>query len=371
MLPLSTDNFAAKINGIAAKNGVTFNKLAIAVSGGADSLALTWLAKETLKSVKLTALTVNHHLRKEAEAEALMVSDLMRQWGIEHHILDWYNGENIVSGIEEKAREARYKLLEDWCIKNHFCFLLTAHHLRDQAETFLMRLQRGSGVDGLSAMSEFSPRGQIFIVRPLLEFEPSELKDLLRSKHIKWAEDASNQCDDYLRVRIRKFLPELEQKTGITVERLAQTASAMRQVRDYFADEVKNFIMAHTRSYPGPAVSFSPAAFDKKHEEIKRRILSYLIQRTGQKPYPPEYKELQRLIENLQNENFGGCTLGNCEIFLYLKRWWIIKASSGKSKPTNAQWQKWIQKYPQYQKLVIPYKLKCRLFESEQKPIVF
>lgn len=367
MLKFSVDNFVAKMNEIAAKNKVNFDKLAIAVSGGADSLALAWLIKKMRQrqSLKIVALTVNHHLRPEAESEALMVSNLMKQWGIEHHILEWYGGKDVVAGVEEKAREARYALLEDWCIKNDFCFLLTAHHLRDQAETFLMRLQRGSGVDGLSAMSDFSRRGQIFVVRPLLEFEPSDLKSLLLSEQINWAEDASNQCDDYLRVRVRKFLPELEQKTGITVARLAQTAAAMRQVREYFAQEVEAFVEAHVRFYQNEAVSFSPIAFNKRHEEIKRRILAYLIQKVGQKTYPPEYKELQRLIENLKSENFGGCTLGDCEIFLFLKRWWIVKRSVGKIKITGSDWEKWVQKHPEYAKQVVPYKLKCRLFESE------
>lgn len=373
MLKFSVDNFVARMNEIAEKNKVNFDRLAVAVSGGADSLALAWLMKEMRKRqpLQIVALTVNHHLRPEAESEAMMVSRLMKQWGIEHHILEWYGGKDVVAGVEEKAREARYALLEDWCVKNDFRFLLTAHHLRDQAETFLMRLQRGSGVDGLSAMSDFSRRGQIFVVRPLLEFEPSDLKSLLQSEHIKWAEDASNQCDDYLRVRVRKFLPELEQKTGITVARLAQTAAAMRQVREYFAEEVKNFVEAHVRFYEGPAVSFSPMAFAKRHEEIKRRVLAHLIQKVGQKSYPPEYKELQRLIENLKREDFGGCTLGDCEIFLFLKRWWIVKASCGKIKVSNADWQKWIQAHPEYGKQIIPYKLKCRLLESEQKPIVF
>ena len=373
MLKLSVDNFIVRMNEIAARNKVKFDRLAIAVSGGADSLALVWLVKKMseIQPLKVVTLTVNHHLRSEAESEALMVASLMKQWGIEHHILDWYGGRDVVAGVEEKAREARYALLEDWCVRNNFHFLLTAHHLRDQAETFLMRLQRGSGVDGLSAMSDFSRRGQIFIVRPLLEFEPSDLRSLLQSQHIEWAEDASNQCDNYLRVRMRKFLPELEQKTGITVARLAQTAAAMRQVREYFAHEVESFVEAHARFYQGPAVSFSPVAFGKRHEEIKRRILAYLIQKVGQKPYPPEYKELQRLIENLKNENFGGCTLGDCEIFLFLKRWWIVKASDNKVKVSKDDWQKWVQKHPEYEKQTIPYKLKCRLLESEQKPIVF
>ena len=373
MMKLSADNFIAKLDEIAAKNNVFFDKLALAVSGGADSLSLAYLVNKVRKRYGFTpvALTVNHHLRPEADAEAKMVAELMKKWGIEHHVLEWKEGRDVTSGIEEKAREARYSLLENWCVENGFAFLLTAHHLKDQAETFLMRLQRGSGVDGLSAMSDFTPRGKIFVVRPLLGVNPDDLKNLLVSEGIEWAEDASNQCDDYLRVRMRKFLPELKQKTGISAERLADTAAVMGQVREYFEAEVRKFVTAHARFYQGPAVSFSPSFFADLHPEIKRRVLASLVKQTGNKTYPPEYAELQRLIENLQKKDFGGCTLGGCDIFLFQKRWWIVKSCKTKKKISSKDWENWMERYPQYKKMTVPYKLKCLLAESESLPIVF
>ena len=81
-------------------------------------------------------------------------------------------------------------------------------------------------------MAEMTPRGKICVVRPLLEAEPAALRRLLRENGIVWAEDASNGCDDFLRVRIRKFLPELEKKTGISIRRLAETARALPAVID-------------------------------------------------------------------------------------------------------------------------------------------
>ena len=212
----TAESFAAKMRELAAGYNADFRLTAAAVSGGADSLALAFLLKDFQKQNggRAAVLTVNHHLRPEADAEAAMVVALMKKWGIEHHVLNWFPEEGN-GGIEEKAREARYRLMEDWCVKNGFYYLLTAHHQQDQAETFLMRLQRGSGVDGLSAMAEMTPRGKICVVRPLLEAEPAALRRLLRENGIAWAEDASNGCDDFLRVRIRKFLPELEKKTGL------------------------------------------------------------------------------------------------------------------------------------------------------------
>ena len=252
----TAESFAAKMQELAAEYNADFRQVAAAVSGGADSLALAFLLKDFQRQNggRAAVLTVNHHLRTEADAEAAMVAALMKKWGIEHHVLNWFPEEGNGS-IEEKAREARYRLMEDWCVKNGFYYLLTAHHQQDQAETFLMRLQRGSGVDGLSAMAEMTPRGKICVVRPLLEAEPAALRRLLRKKGIVWAEDASNGCDDFLRVRIRKFLPELEKKTGISVHRLAETARALRMTREYLEAETDAFVRVRVRCFEGQALS--------------------------------------------------------------------------------------------------------------------
>lgn len=262
----TAESFAAKMRELAAGYNADFRLTAAAVSGGADSLALAFLLKDFQKQNggRAAVLTVNHHLRPEADAEAAMVASLMKKWGIEHHVLNWFPEEGN-GGIEEKAREARYRLMEDWCVKNGFYYLLTAHHQQDQAETFLMRLQRGSGVDGLSAMAEMTPRGKICVVRPLLEAEPAALRRLLRENGIVWAEDASNGCDDFLRVRIRKFLPELEKKTGISIRRLAETARALRMTREYLEAETDAFVRVRVRRFEGAgfqpfSVGVCPAA---------------------------------------------------------------------------------------------------------------
>lgn len=327
----TAESFAAKMRELATGYNADFRLTAAAVSGGADSLALAFLLKDFQKQNggRAAVLTVNHHLRPEADAEAAMVAALMKKWGIEHHVLNWFPEEGN-GGIEEKAREARYRLMEDWCVKNGFYYLLTAHHQQDQAETFLMRLQRGSGVDGLSAMAEMTPRGKICVVRPLLEAEPAALRRLLRENGIAWAEDASNGCDDFLRVRIRKFLPELEKKTGISIRRLAETARALRMTREYLEAETDAFVRVRVRRFEGPAFSISPSAFARLHPEIGRRVLARLIREAGGRGYPPEYRELRRLAERLQNPLFAGCTLGGCEILPFMKRWWVIPEAGAK-----------------------------------------
>ena len=109
----------------------------------------------------------------------------------------------------------------------------------------------------MSAMAEMTPRGKICVVRPLLEAEPAALRRLLRENGIAWAEDASNGCDDFLRVRIRKFLPELEKKTGISIRRLAETARALRMTREYLEAETDAFVRVRVRRFEGPAFSIS------------------------------------------------------------------------------------------------------------------
>ena len=354
--------FADNLQQIADKYHLSLKKIAIAVSGGADSLALAWLSTKYChkNNIEITALTVNHHLRPEATAEAQMVAELMQKWGIKHNILDWFPPQ-ISGSSEEKARLARYSLLENWCIANNTPYLLTAHHQTDQAETFLIRLQRGSGVDGLASMRCFSPFGKINLIRPLLNICPEDLRTLLKQNHISWAEDASNQCDDFLRNRIRKFLPLLEEKTGISTTRLAQTAQALDDVKQYFEEQVQDFISAYVRYFEQSAASVSPQAFNNLHPQIKIRVLSYLLKKIGIQTYAPEYEELQHLCQRLQNPDFKGCTLGHCEIIPFQKRIWIIRENPEAPKITSQDWQNFTACNPQYAKSVIPYALKCLL----------
>ncbi len=162
-------------------------QIAAAVSGGADSLALAFLLKGYVEENGglLTVLTVNHHLRPEAAEEAAYVAALMKKNNVAAQVLEWRH-QPLDKGIETKARKARYDLLTGWCREHECRLLVTAHHLRDQAETFLMRLQRGSGVDGLAAMEPVTERNGVILLRPLLDFDPRELRMFLSEKKIDW-----------------------------------------------------------------------------------------------------------------------------------------------------------------------------------------
>ena len=186
-----------------SKYPISEKTIAVGVSGGADSLALVLRLHEFQK--KVVALTVDHGLRPDSYQEAEYVASIMAKFGIEHHILIW-QGEKPQTGIEEAAREARYQLMIEFCRQNDIKYLAIGHHLRDQAETFLLRLARGSGVFGLSSILPLSQRDDITIIRPQLSDSPEDLRQYLINKNIKWIEDPMNDSDEFTRVKISSYI---------------------------------------------------------------------------------------------------------------------------------------------------------------------
>jgi tRNA(Ile)-lysidine synthase len=174
-------------------------KIGLAVSGGPDSLALLLLA-HTVFPERIAAATVDHGLRPEAADEARYVARLCAERGIDHAILT--PPEPIAGNIQSAARTARYALLKDWAEHKNCDWIATAHHADDQLETMLMRLNRGSGVDGLSGIRAVN--GQI--LRPLLGFIKAELITVCDAFGVVPVEDPSNTDTDFDRVRMRQFL---------------------------------------------------------------------------------------------------------------------------------------------------------------------
>jgi len=337
--------------------------IAAGVSGGADSLALVLRLKKYCK--KVVALSVDHKLREESAAEAEYVAGLMKKEGIEHHILVW-EGEKPKTGIEAAAREARYNLLCGWCKNNKIKYLAVGHHRRDQAETFLLRLQRGSGLSGLCGMLPIFEQNEIFIIRPQLNDDPQELKAYLQQRNIKWVEDPSNQSDDFLRVKVRKFLPELEKKIGISEERLSETANVLQRTRSYFAEEVDKRIRNQVRKWGSSIFSFSSMVFAGWHSEIAYRVLAEILRKVSKKNYAPESDEILHLIKVLNQPNFKGCTLNGCEVFAAKKRLWVIPEIRKNQIMKKLQWEEYLQKFPQYAKADLPYKVRRALYNESQ-----
>ncbi|MBQ8481656.1 MAG: tRNA lysidine(34) synthetase TilS [Alphaproteobacteria bacterium] len=346
------------------KHHIRDKVLAVAVSGGADSLALALQAQEqlVLYGYKIIALTVNHGLRPSASKEAEYVAQIMQKFNIEHHILIW-QGEKPDSGIEEAARSARYSLIKDWCDKHNVGVLLVAHHLRDQAETFFMRLQRGSGLSGLCSMREVSNYENLKILRPLLKTNPKVLKDYLRNKNIEWIEDESNQNTKYLRNKIRKFLPMIAENTGITLERIDEATTNLQSADDFIESYVDALFGREIKQYGTDVFGILYADYLKWHSEIKFRVLAKLCQ----KQYIPRADSIMMAIKALNVLPFSGLTLGGKEIFTAYGKVWIVPEMCSKRKSSRLEWKKFAEQNPQYKNVKIPHKARLALLKIKEE----
>src|SRR5260221_7951625 len=238
--PLSADAFATLMAPLGPFERRPF--LAVAVSGGADSLALCLLAHDWARARDGTAvgLTVDHGLRAEAAAEAARVGAWLTAHGIGHRILTWRPPPGL-RNMQAAAREARYDLLFGWCKAAGCLHLLTAHHREDQAETLLLRLARGSGLDGLAGMSACRETSTCRLVRPLLAVPRARLAALLRDAGQGWIEDPSNRDHSYARARLRGSAALLARE-GLSAARLAATARHLGRARIALEDGVTRLL---------------------------------------------------------------------------------------------------------------------------------
>jgi tRNA(Ile)-lysidine synthase len=207
-------------------------RLGVAVSGGSDSMALLHAlhALSLDHGFDLHAVTVDHGLRAEAPAEAAMVADACAALGVSHDILRW-SGPDATGNLQHQARNARYDLMAEWSDMRQLCVIALGHTQDDQAETVLLRLARGAGVDGLSAMRPRRTDRGVTWLRPLLNVRRERLRAFLTELDVAWADDPTNQDLKYDRIKARQALAALE-PLGIHVSQLAQVASNMASARD-------------------------------------------------------------------------------------------------------------------------------------------
>ena len=304
--------------------------VAVACSGGADSMSLTLIIAGWAKANNraIIALTVDHGLRKESQEEARQVGKWLKKRGIAHAILSW-KGKKPVRNIQEAARKTRYRLLADYCKTHHIPYLLVAHHLEDQAETFLLRLARGSGVDGLSAMSALTSLYGIQIVRPLLDIPKTELLAYLKACKQPYISDPSNENTAYDRVKMRSLLPMLA-KAGLTPERIALAAKNMARARKHLESETSDFL--------DRACDFFPEGYALLHalpesEEIALRALAKLLMAISGSETKPRLEELERLYNAIKNPAFKAATLGGAVFSLHKKSVLIYREQQNIAAP--------------------------------------
>ncbi len=287
--------------------------LAIAVSGGADSLALALLADDWARARKgrILALTVDHGLRRESRAEARRVARWLKQRGIAHRILVW-RGAKPVTGIEAAARDARYRLLDEACRSEGALHLLLGHTRDDQAETVLLRLAAGSGPHGLAAMPFVQEYASHRRIRPLLGIARARLRKTLRAYGQDWIEDPSNRDDRFARVRVRGALARCDAEPSAMI---AAAAAELGRARAGDERAVAATLARAAHLYPEGYARLDPAALAAAAPAIGWRALAAVLATVGGLAHAPRGDAVRRLHADLCAGALGsGRTLGRCRI---------------------------------------------------------
>ena len=279
------------------------NPIALAVSGGPDSTAMMFIVSKSkkIKKKNVTVLIVDHDLRKDSRKEANLVMRNAKKIGFKYKILKW-RGLKPSSGIQEAARKARYDMMISWCEKNNVEKLFLAHHMDDQVETFLMRLSKGSGIDGLSSMSKTSLKANVNIIRPFLEIPKTKLVEIANSSNMKWVSDPSNSNLSYQRSRIRKLIPALSRE-GIDSHHINLVIKRMDSAKDALNETVNSNVIKYVKSMEGIAFSLSYEALDKLSPEILLRILERIIMVASGSIYPARRLKLEAILSWLKSDN--------------------------------------------------------------------
>ena len=309
-------------------------KMAVAVSGGADSLCLTFLlqAWAQKRNVQIYAFTVDHGLRAESAKEAKYVHQLLTQRGIEHQTLIW-KGEKPSVSVEEKARQARYDLLFDACRKKKIEYLCLAHHQNDQAETFWLRLIRSSGVDGLSAMGGCVQRNGIYLLRPLLDFSRKEIQKTMSKRFgVEWVEDPSNQQTVFERVRLRQFQNQLD-KVGLTASAVALSAKRLMRARNALEWITSRFMENYVKKNPAGFVFVDGKAFAEQPQEIQLRVLDKSLACVVGDGYISHMAQLESFLQKMPCR----LTLNDCQIVCVKKGFYVCPELIKMPKPVKLE----------------------------------
>ena len=303
-LHITDEDFDEALKNVLGPYLFELSDVAVGVSGGADSMLLCHLLSswsERAAGVHIHALSVDHGLREEARDEAEKVRALLSELpNVQHHILTWDEGAQAESRIQERAREARYDLMRTYLQDRGLRFLFLGHHMDDQAETFLFRLAKGSGLDGLSCMSALQDiEGDIFLVRPLLRFSKQSIITTCNERKIEFIHDPSNENDAFARVRLRQSMDILAEE-GLTSKRLSQTATRLSRARKALEDLSDGAFEDAILEFESSCVVFNFEALREQPDEIVFRVLMRGIHAvSGKDGYGPRMEKAEDLFYDL------------------------------------------------------------------------
>ncbi|NQV43652.1 MAG: tRNA lysidine(34) synthetase TilS [Rhodospirillales bacterium] len=299
--------------------------VAVGVSGGPDSLALLRLVDTWARAQggRVIGLTVDHGLRAGSGPEAAWVSRELGNHGIEHHILVW-QGKKPASGIQDKARKARRRLMLEWCRDNGVLHLCLGHHANDQVETHLMRMARcgqseaqseslnEGGQSGLAGMSLVREYAHARVVRPLLSVSKNRLEATLQSMGQTWLNDPSNDKEQFERVRVRKVVSQME-TVGGGVSGMVDSIREFGDIRRDLERLGARTLSASSSLYPAGYARFDPRKLSANGDSAAIYALSRLIMTVGGLRYPVSREKLGRVQQSLARWSSGDKrTIGGC-----------------------------------------------------------
>lgn len=300
--------------------------IGLAVSGGGDSLALMLLAARWAKgrddAPAIFVYAVDHGLRPEAADEAAEVVALAARYGLRGRALRW-EGDKPETGVQAAARAARYRLIGAAMARDGADLLLTAHHMEDQAETVLMRLAHGSGVEGLRGMAAYSTVEGCAVYRPLLNVPRTVLRRLVAEEGLVPAEDPSNTDLDYERVRWRQLLPTLSDM-GLDPTRLSTFARRMGELDAMVDAEVARLRGLITRLVPG-GIEIEQAALAAAPPPVALRLLGRTMAEIGDSRRAHALAPVEALLARLRAEgalkrtSLHGCLISSDGVSVHVE----------------------------------------------------
>ena len=288
---------------------------ALAVSGGSDSLCLAYFSQMYALQFKnnIHVLIVDHNLRKESYKEALKVKNILKKKGIQSKVLHW-RGKVPRSNIQRNARNMRYSLMSSYCLNRNIKYLIMAHHIDDQIENFFIRLFRGSGLTGLSSMSEsVSYNSNLKIVRPFLDFKKKDLKYITQKFFKTYIQDPSNEDEKFLRVRIRKYRRNMEEE-GLDTSKIIKTVNNLLSANKALNFYKNKALYKHVSFLSKRKCLINTQIFFEEAEEIIFKSFSDVLSLISGTYYPPRSKKIINLINRIRKAKFNKSTLGGCII---------------------------------------------------------
>ena len=311
-------NFKNKLNNLKTKSYL------VAISGGPDSLALASLCKAYSYDYrcKFHYVLVNHNIRKNSLKEAKIVKKILKDKKINLTVLS--NQVPIKKNIQSTARNIRYKMLLEYCKKQGVKKIITAHNLEDQVETFFIRLSRGSGLTGLSAMKPLTNlKHNVKLYRPLLDTKKKFLIEISKKTFGSFIKDPSNKNKKYLRTKIRSLKEPLKQ-SGINYDQIINSINNLASSKETLDSLLIKASKETTRKFKGN-IFINLSKFNDYNKEFKLRLINQSIKMIKKNYYNPRSKKVARLIEMLNRPNFKKYTLGGC-IFLREKDQICVKS---------------------------------------------